>query len=167
MSGMDLNGGAGTEAAANVGDTLPGGYPKPTFAYVPGMTARHPEGWFDGLKESVTDDIPVNELHRTMAWQAGRAYFDAGYFWECHEVLEAVWMSTPEGSQERDMTQALIQLANARLKLLMKKPRAAVRLCDMVEAHLGRCPGNRPVLGLTVAEMRLLVNRTRKKIGST
>ena len=147
------------------GDMLPGGVPRPLQAYVPGSSPRHPEGWFDGLKASVTDTVPLEQLHKTAAWKAGRAYFDAGYFWECHEVLEAVWLRTPERSPERDMTQALIQLANARLKLRMKKPKAAWRLCDMVGAHLSRCPAGIPVLGLMADDMRLWVDRTRADIG--
>ena len=133
----------------------------PPYAYVPGHNARHPEGWFDRVKASVSSDVALSELDRTQAWQAGLAYFDAGYFWGCHEVVEAVWLRTPEGSAEREMALALIQLANARLKLRMQKPRAAARLCDMVEQHLNKCPNDQPVLGLTVGDMRARVLVTR------
>ncbi|OAN71825.1 hypothetical protein A8B82_20435 [Sulfitobacter sp. EhC04] len=142
----------------------PEGFELPPHAYVPGVTPRHPEGWFDRVKASVTDDMAVPDLHKTAAWQAGRAYFDAGYYWECHEVLEAVWMRTPEGSQERDMTQALIQLANARLKITMQRPRAAWRLCNMVSGHLARCDATRRILGLEVSEVRQWVAQTRKAL---
>lgn len=143
---------------------LSGDHPVPPHAYVPGTTPRHPEGWFDTIKASVTEDVPVQNLHDTAAWQAGRAYFDAGYYWECHEVLEAVWMRTPEGSQERDMTQALIQLANARLKIKMQKPRAAWRLCALVTGHLSRCDEGKTILGLKVREIRRWVDQTRNCI---
>ncbi len=143
---------------------LPGGIPVPPFAYIPGETARHSEDWFDPIKRSVTAAIPPAELHLTEAWITGRAYFDAGYFWECHEVLEPVWMQSPDGSPERDMVQALIQLANARLKLVMKRPRAAWRLCDMVATHLARCPRDHPVLGLSVKQMQEWVQQTRVNI---
>lgn len=136
----------------------------PSYAYVPGVTPRHPEDWFDAIKASVTEDVPVARLHETAAWEAGRVYFDAGYFWECHEVLEAVWMRTPEGSQERDMTQALIQLANARLKITMQRPRAAWRLCNMVAGHLARCRGAAPILGLRVSEVEHWVVETRRSL---
>ncbi|TMM52919.1 DUF309 domain-containing protein [Sulfitobacter sabulilitoris] len=140
---------------------LAGGVTAPPHAYVPGQTPRHPEDWFDGIKASVTTATPVADLHTTQAFHAGRAYFDAGYYWECHEVLEAVWMQAPEGSAERDMVQALIQLANARLKLRMDRPRAARRLCDMVMAHLARCPRDIAILGLDVPQMQRWVMETQ------
>ena len=125
----------------------------PPHTYVPGQTARHPEDWFDVIKASLTDAVSTQELHQTEAFQTGLFYLRQGYFWECHEVLEAVWIRCPEDSPEREMTQALIQLANARLKHLMGKPRAVLRLCDMVGGHLSRCAGQHLVMGLNVAQV--------------
>lgn len=113
------------------------GIPDPPFACVPGRTPRHEEGRFDALKAD-----PETAL------RAGVAYFERGFFWECHEVLEAVWLQAPDPSPERDMVQAVIQLANARLKLRMDRPKAAARLCSIVRGLLDRVPeGTRP-LGL-------------------
>lgn len=137
----------------------------PPYAYVPGQNPRHPEDWFDQIKASVTADVPVAALDQTAAWQAGRAYFEAGYFWECHEVLEAVWMRCPDPSPERAVTQALIQLANARLKLKMAKPRATLRLCDIVERHLALCEGQGAILGIDMQEIAFGVGETRKDAG--
>ena len=136
----------------------------PPHAYVPGQNARHPEDLFDVIKVSVTADMPPEELNSTAAWRAGLVYFETGYFWECHEVLEAVWMQTPPGSPEREMTQALIQLANARLKLRMGKPRATLRLCDMVQDHLGRCAGHAEILGKEVQEIASALEETRQQV---
>lgn len=143
-----------------MGDAIP----FPPHAYVPGQNARHPEGWFDEIKQSVTPSIPTGQLHMTTAWAAGLAYFDAGYFWECHEVLEAVWMRAPKGTVEREMVQALIQLANARLKLKMKRRNAARRLCDMVNAHLARCPAELAILGLMVGDVQSWVRETQEAV---
>ena len=120
----------------------------PSHVYVPGQTVRHPEDWFDAIKSSVQLDVEIEE---TQAWQAGLAYLHAGYFWECHEVLEAVWLSLPNPSPERDMTQAVIQLANARLKLKMNRPNATRRLCAIVEDLLAGHSGT--ILGLQVAQV--------------
>ena len=135
--------------------------PLPPHVYVPGFSPRHHSDLFDALKASVTPDITAQALHRTPAFIAGRRYYDAGYFWECHEVLEVIWMHTKDPSPERDMVLALIQLANARLKVLMLQPRAAWRLCDMVETHLSRCPRDRAVLGLDVDQMLAMVRDAR------
>jgi hypothetical protein len=116
---------------------------------------------FDSMKASVTSETPVDKLHRTTAFIAGRRYFEAGYFWECYEVLEPVWTRTCDPSPERDMVLALIQLANARLKVLMRQPRAAWRLCDIVDTRLSRCPSERAILGLHQPEMLSLVSEAR------
>ncbi|WP_300017937.1 DUF309 domain-containing protein [uncultured Roseobacter sp.] len=137
---------------------------RPSHVYVPGKTPRHPEGWFDDIKSTVDPvDLPA-ALHQTQAFQAGLAYLGAGYFWECHEVLEAVWMRTADPSAERDLVQALIQLANARLKLLMERPRAALRLCNMVQAHLARCPADVPVLGVRIDLLQRELQVTRSEL---
>lgn len=141
---------------------LPGGIPKPRHVYIPGQTARHPEDWFDEIKGSVQPGMSAAELERSAAFRAGLIYLDAGYFWECHEVLEAVWMETPEGSAEREMVQAIIQLANARLKLLMERPNAALRLCDMVSDHLARIERDGPILGIGPSEIARMVADTRR-----
>ena len=125
----------------------------PSHAYIPGRTARHAEDAFDAIKDSVTDEVPLALIYRTRAFSAGLRYLHAGYHWECHEVLEAVWLRTPDASPEREMTQALIQLANARLKLAMDRPKAAARLCGMVAGHLDRC-GPGVVMGLDPAQVR-------------
>lgn len=137
----------------------------PPYVYIPGKTPRHEEGAFDAIKQSVTAETAPDALHETQAWAVGMAYLDAGYFWECHEVLEAVWMKTPEQSVERDMVQAIIQLANARLKLLMDRPKAAARLCGMVYSHLDRCPSDRPILGVKVQELSAEVRKTQRQAG--
>ena len=142
---------------ANPADDIP----LPPHVYVPGRSPRHPDAWFDDIKSSVTADIKPADLNQTRAFKAGLKYLDHGYYWECHEVLEAVWMQTKDPSPERDMVLAIIQLANARLKILMGLPRAANRLCDMVETHLSRCSQTDPTLGLYVADMLEQVEQTR------
>ena len=57
-------------------------------------------------------------------------------------------MAAPEPSAERDMVQAVIQLANARLKLRMDRPKAAARLCGIVAGLLDRVPEGARPLGL-------------------
>ncbi len=99
----------------------------PPHAYIPGLTARHPEGLFDGLKTGL-EDVPTDRLDETRAWKYGLAFLQDGYFWEAHEVLEAVWMVCPPNAPEKLMVQALIQQANAALKRKMGRDRAAERL---------------------------------------
>lgn len=86
--------------------------------HMPGQNARPPEG-----------SIPagVNE---------GKRLFTKGYFWEAHEAWEPVWMDLEEDSAERALVQGMIQIANARLKLVMGRAKAAARIAEIAERHL-------------------------------
>ncbi|EEE35770.1 conserved domain protein [Rhodobacteraceae bacterium KLH11] len=103
---------------------------RPPHAYVPGRTARHPEGLFDDIKSGL-DGIPAHRMHETRAWACGLMFYRDGYFWEAHEVLEAVWMACPPNSPEKLMVQGVIQRVNAELKLKMGQERAANRLFEI------------------------------------
>lgn len=127
--------------------------PRPPHAYVPGRTQRHPEGWFDPLKADVIEGMTEAVMERSLAWRAGVIYRAEGYFWECHEVLEALWLAAPDGPL-RSYVQAVIQLANAQLKEKMGRPNAARRLCDIVLGHLEACEGQDLILGQPVDALR-------------
>ena len=61
-------------------------------------------------------------------------------------------MAAAPNSAEKAIAQAVIQLANAALKLDMGKPKAAVRLAGMVEALASDAArGGKSVLGVEVA----------------
>jgi len=109
----------------------------PAHAYLPGRTARHPEGCFDGLKGGLPPgSMTWRQIAACPAWHNGVALIRLGYFWEAHEVLEAVWMHTAQGSPERELVQGAIQIANAWLKLVMGRPKAAARIAGMAARHL-------------------------------
>lgn len=77
-------------------------------------------------------------LAQSEAFLVGLRYLETGYFWEAHEVLEPVWMALPENGDHRCLVQALIQFANAQLKLEMGRPKAAKRLCGIVHGLLAK-----------------------------
>jgi len=125
---------------------------KPTQAYVPGKTPRHEEGAFDSVRATARAGMSVDALTDCAAFQTGLEYLDTGYYWEAHEVLEPVWMVLPNNSDERYLVQALIQLANARLKLCMGRPKAALRLCGIVQKLLWSISMT-VVMGIDIAEV--------------
>src|ERR1700676_1209698 len=104
--------------------------PLPRWAYVPGESADaeadHDTLWHAKalVPSRFRDYVPA----RHPALRYGIALNDAGYFWESHEVLEAVWAAAPQGGRERILLRACIQIASANLKLRMRKPHAAARL---------------------------------------
>jgi uncharacterized protein len=122
-------------------------------AYVPGQSPRHAEGMFDRFKDARPGDA-LAELASSQAWAAGRAFLAEGYFWEAHEVLEALWLACPPNGAERLSVQAAIQLANAGLKARMGRPKAALRLLALARARAdeARLRGAVPALALTPAE---------------
>jgi hypothetical protein len=104
--------------------------PLPQWAYVPGETAEA-EADHDTLWQAKAlvpsrfrDFVPA----RHPALRYGIALNDNGYFWESQEILEAVWAAAPQGGRERILLRACIQIANANLRLRMRKPYAAARL---------------------------------------
>ena len=107
-----------------------GNLPMPQWAYVPGETAEA-DADYDTLAQAkllvparFRDYVPA----RHPALRYGLALNDRGYFWEAQEILEAVWAAAPQGGRERILLRACIQIANANLRLRMKKPHAAARL---------------------------------------
>src|SRR5258706_7336681 len=103
--------------------------PLPQWAYVPGETAEA-EADHDTLWQAMAlvpsrfqDFVPA----RHPALRYGIALNDAGYFWEAQEILETVWAAAPQGGRERILLRACIQIANANLRLRMRKPHAAAR----------------------------------------
>ncbi len=82
----------------------------------------------------------------------GADLFDAGAFFEAHEVWEEAW-NAAEDPEERLFFQGLIQIAAAFHKLLvMRSPPSAVRLAERGLEKLHRCAGARH--GLDLARFR-------------
>lgn len=54
--------------------------------------------------------------------------YNCGCWWEAHEAWEGVWMALAAGSARRAAVQALIQVANAHLKLQLGRRKAVERL---------------------------------------
>ncbi|WP_323771001.1 DUF309 domain-containing protein [Antarctobacter sp.] len=124
----------------------------PAQAYVPGRTARHPEGLFDPIRATVHPGMGSDALAQSDAFRHGLFYIEHGFYWEAHEVLEPVWMALPDGGVERRFVQALIQAANGLLKLRMGRPKAALRLCGIARALL---PETRAAQIMTVGADRV------------
>jgi uncharacterized protein len=137
-----------------------GDWPLPGHAYLPGRTARHPEGAFDAIRDAAPRPTRSEEAASNVTWRHGLRLFAGGWFWECHEVLEPVWMNAAPNSRERALVQAVIQLANAALKARMGQDRACARLCARARELAAEAPGPEtrtvmelapPILGSAIA----------------
>ena len=126
----------------------------PRHAHMPGLNPRHDEALFDPVKATAPARTRSEEAARNLAWQHGLDLFAAGYFWEAHEVLEAVWMNAAPNSAERYVVQGVIQLANSALKSRMGREKAARRLAEIARDLFSRVPAESTVMGLSVAALR-------------
>lgn len=98
------------------------------------------------------------------ACQTGRAWIEAGYFWEAHEVLEAVWLAARPNSLARGFVRAAIQLANAGLKQRMQRPGAVGRLLAQAASSLAelRAGGSGMLTAQEIAWLAEQIERLRK-----
>ena len=126
---------------------------RPEHAYIPGRTVRHPEYLFDRFKPEA--DLPDALLSSCTAWYLGLSFFAEGFYWEAHEMWEAIWLRLEHAVPERAMVQSLIQLANAGLKVRMERPKAQARLLDL--ARQARPDAAvLPLMGVTLAQWQSL-----------
>ncbi|MEO0362637.1 MAG: DUF309 domain-containing protein [Pseudomonadota bacterium] len=139
--------------------------PLPAHRHTPGRNERHEEGAFDWIRDQAPAETTSAGAADNPAWAYGLRLFNAGFYWEAHEVLEPVWMNAAPNAPERALSQAVIQLANAALKREMGRPRAALRLCDIAEAH-AREAGEGPVMGLDPAAVRGAARRLGSSVAA-
>src|SRR4051794_21237480 len=94
------------------------GEPLPAYAHLPGQTP-HPLNDPQGHSFGEANDPPALD---PAGWGASRAYlrgldlFNAGYFWEAHEVWEGLWKAAGRRGPAADFLKGLIQFAVAGLK---------------------------------------------------
>lgn len=141
--------------------TFNGIYPLPNRPHVPGRNAR-PSA--DNPACRAAEAAPT----RTDAgnWDANTCYlfgfdlYDAGFFWEAHEVWEPVWMGCSPNSPDRHLLQGLIQTTNACLKILMQRRHAVERLTAMAGTCFANAQVNgESVMGLVPSEAVVLLKK--------
>jgi len=113
--------------------------PFPAYRHFPGRTT-HPDRDPVGHAMGKPDAAPVSLLE--VSWQKSLRYlygidlFNAGYYWECHEVLEGLWLATGRKTKAGHTMQAIIQLAAAHLKIGLDQPLGARRLISHSTKHV-------------------------------
>jgi hypothetical protein len=108
----------------------------PRWAFVPGAESEADHETLAMAKALVPARFNGFVPARHPALRYGLGLNDAGFFWESHEILEAVWAAAPQGGRERILLRACIQIANANLKLRMGRSHAASRLFGEALAEL-------------------------------
>ena len=108
----------------------------PAIPHWPGRNQRPDDSIFEPLKSGLNSQLSVGELASSAAFAGGLNAYALRYFWEAHELWEAVWRCLPPASAERHLLRGLIQLANADLKSDMGRHRAAARILTLADDSL-------------------------------
>ena len=109
----------------------------PRWPYNPGTDRAPDREPLDAAKKLVPVRFDGFVPASDPAFQYGLVLHDDGFFWEAHEIWEAVWKAAPMNGRDRLALRALIQIANAELKQRQARLRAAARLIEEVKAVLG------------------------------
>jgi Domain of unknown function (DUF309) len=102
----------------------------PGWRHMPGTTRAADRSPLDWAKDLVPlqfkDHVPLDHP----AFGYALLLHDNHYFWEAHEVMEAIWLAAPKNGRDRIALKALIQITNAGLKAAQNKVLARNRLVD-------------------------------------
>lgn len=129
--------------------------PLPRSAYLPGGGDEPDRPALERAKALVRARFDLFVPAEDCGFRYGLALHDASYFWEAHEIWEAVWMAAPMNGRDRLALRALIQIANAGLKRRMGRVRAAARLVEEAQALLGELVARGAALDLASVAGRL------------
>lgn len=105
--------------------------------------------------------MSVENLASSDAFRCGLESFGRRYYFEAHELLEAVWLRLPPASAERHLLRGLIQLSNAGLKARMGRANAARRILTLSRTALAEAflHGHAALMGLSAADLRRFENQ--------
>ncbi len=126
----------------------------PPYAYRLGCTPhprRDPRGHSFGLPEPRAERFDRTQWRESSAWTHARELFEAGYWWESHEWLEALWRAFGSESPEGRLLKALVQVAAAQLQGAAGRSRSASRLARRARGQLDALPGE--LLGVDLTRL--------------
>jgi len=130
-------------------------FPLPAYRHLPGQNARPNDGLLESIASKATPLLLTSNAANNKAWCYAVHLVNEAYYWEAHEVLEAFWNCAKPNSRERALIQCLIQLSNARLKMVLGQPKAAKRLKQLTTDCYKRAFGfhTEPLMGIKPSEL--------------
>lgn len=117
--------------------------PFPSYRFMPGKhphPRRDPRGHSYLQPEPKPPALPPAEWHRSEDYLYGIDLYNFGYWWECHEIFEALWHAVGHRTEQGNFFQALIQIAAGNLKESAGARQSAERLWRSGLARLKRLP---------------------------
>ena len=105
--------------------------PWPDYAFVPGGPWPHPaRAEQANPSRASTDALPPisnGDWAGSAFYQRGFALFNAGYYWEAHEMWEGLWHASGRRGTTADFLKGLIKLAAAGVKAREGRPGGVAR----------------------------------------
>lgn len=140
----------------------------PAYAYVPKGPWPHPTRSLQGhsagrLPRPLVSVSPISPeaWDRSPAYLRGFRLFNAGYYWEAHEVWEELWHAHGRKGETADLLRGLIKLAAAGVKVRERQPRGvathAQRAAALFRSVQDR--GGPSQLGLHLGELARLAQQ--------
>ena len=100
--------------------------PWPPYAFIPGgpwpHPTRSPQGHSFGEDHPAAPPVEGDDWSRSATYLRGVALFNAGYYWEAHEVWESLWHAHGRKGATADVLKGLIKLAAAGVKVREGQP---------------------------------------------
>lgn len=130
--------------------------PLPPYAFVPGQTPHpvsDPRGHSFGRRPPCPDPPDSDDWSACQPYLHGIDLFNHGYYWEAHEVWEALWKACGRLGPTADFLKALIKLAAAGVKVregvsagaCSHARRAAALLLELCQMGCDQILGLRPL----------------------
>ncbi len=98
--------------------------PFPPYSFMPGLNAhprKSPEGHSHGQPEPSATYLPHDQWKKNETWLFGVDLYNFGFWWESHEMWEALWKLDRNPEQEKLFYRAVIQLAAANIKRFLDR----------------------------------------------
>ncbi len=118
-------------------------WPFPAYRFLPGQhphPRRHPSGHSYGIPEP-TPVILSPEHWETFDWYLyGIDLYNYSYWWESHEVFEALWHAAGHESEQGLFFRGIIQVAASNLKYHLNNEKAAKKLVFNAHKFLSPLP---------------------------
>jgi hypothetical protein len=146
--------------------------PFPAYAYVPGRLPHptsDPAGHSFGTTASPTEPVDPVRWADSRAYLRGFDLFNAGYYWEAHEVWEALWRACGQRSSTANLLKGLIQLAAAGVKVREGRPRGVASLATRAAGYFreaAQALGVQRSLGLSLPELIVAAERVARQAES-
>src|SRR5215212_5529968 len=125
--------------------------PLPAYRFVPGRTPhprRSPRGHAYGRPELGPVSLDPAAWAECEIYRRGIDLYNFAYWWESHEIFEAIWHGAGRSGVLGGFAQGMVQIAAAHLKRFMGAQEGARALLDRGLSRLGVVPS--PYLGVQV-----------------